>query len=367
MNNDQRKVEYLESNEHLADYCQRQGIPEQIGFDTEFLRVNTYYPKACLFQVATPDSLALIDVLAIQDLDPFLDWLHNPEVMIIMHAAGQDLELLQNLCGRLPNNMFDTQIANAFLQEDGQLGYAGLVEQRLEISLDKSQSRTDWSRRPLSSAQQEYAIDDVRYLHQLQQLLQTDLEEQEFYSWFQQDCTKLEALNFSPSADDLLHRVKAKRGLNPEQLSLVRALAEWREHEAIKKNLPRKWLLADEILVNLATSQPENLETLRTSDILSGKQLNRMGEELLRVIEKNQATPKESWPVSGDSHTPEARNLFKRLQKEVKATAQNLSLAPGLLASRKTLQALVNGDPNCALLSGWRHQELGKTLLELID
>lgn len=367
MNNDQRKVEYLDSSEQLADYCQRQGKPASIGFDTEFLRVNTYFPKACLFQVATTDSLALIDVITIKDLSPFLEWLHNPEIMIIMHAAGQDLELLKNLCGRLPNNMFDTQIANAFLQEDGQLGYAGLVEQRLERSLDKSQSRTDWSRRPLSSAQQEYAIDDVRYLHQLQQLLQTELEEHDFDIWFKQDCEKLEEMNFSPTADDLLHRVKAKRGLNAEQLSLVRALAVWREDQAIKKNLPRKWLLADEILVALAETQPQSIETLQTTDILSAKQLKRMGEKLLSVIETNRGEPKESWPVSGHSHTPEARNTFKRLQKEVKATAQNLSLAPGLLASRKTLQALIDGDPNCSLLSGWRHQQLGKTLVELID
>jgi len=367
MNIDPRKVEYLDSSEQLADYCQRQGNPQSIGFDTEFLRVNTYYPKACLFQVATSDSLALIDVLTIDDLGPFLQWLHDPEIMIIMHAAGQDLELLNHLCGRLPNNMFDTQIANAFLQEDGQLGYAGLVEEQLEIALEKSQSRTDWSRRPLSAAQQDYAIDDVRYLHPLQQLLQTDLEEHGFYQWFKQDCIALEALNFSPSADDLLHRVKAKRGLNQEQLSLVRALAVWREDEAIKKNLPRKWLLGDEILVALAQTQPENHESLQASEILSAKQLQRMGEKILTVIETHRGTPKESWPVSGDSHTPEARNLFKRLQKEVKITAQNLSLAPGLLASRKTLQALIDGDPNCSLLSGWRHQELGKTLVELID
>ena len=141
----------------------------------------------------------------------------------------------------------------------------------------------------------------------------------------------------------------------------------WRENQAMKKNLPRKWLLADEILVALAQTQPKNHESLQDSEILSAKQLQRMGEKILAVIETHQNTREQYWPVSGDSHTPEARNLFKRLQKEVKATAQNLGLAPGLLASRKTLQALIDGDPNCSLLSGWRHQELGKTLVELID
>ncbi len=367
MNNDQRSVEYIDSSQLLADYCKQQGLPEKIGFDTEFLRVNTYYPKACLFQVATLDSLVLIDVLEIKDLTPFLDWLHHPDVMIVMHAAGQDLELLQNLAGRLPNNIFDTQIANAFLQEDGQLGYAGLVEQRLEISLEKSQSRTDWSRRPLSSAQKEYAVDDVRYLHQLQQILEDDLITNNFYDWFKQDCEKLESLKFSPSADDLLHRVKAKRGLTPEKLNVVRELAVWREEAAIKKNVPRKWLLADEILVALAETQPKDITELEEAQILSAKQLRRYGEQLVMVIETCSSSSEESWPVAGDSHTAEARNLLKRLQKEVKATAQNLDISPGLLASRKTLQALMNGDQDCALSTGWRHKELGQALIALLN
>lgn len=368
MHNDQRTIEYLESSSELADFCLKEGKPESIGFDTEFLRVKTYFPKACLFQVATSESLALIDVLKIDDLSPFLEWLANPDIMIIMHAAGQDLELLKNLCDELPTNMFDTQIANAFLAEDGQLGYAGLVEQLLDVSLEKSQSRTDWSRRPLSSAQKEYAVDDVRYLHQMQELLTTKLEARNVLDWFQQDCHAMENLSFTPSADDLLGRVKAKRGLTGAQLATVRSLAVWRESEAIKRDLPRKWMLADEVLVELAMSDENiDLEGLEKIESLTDKQRYRYGETLINSLEESRNLSPDDWPMASQSHTPEARNLLKKLQAEVKNVARNLELTPGLLASRKTLQALVNGEEGCALRSGWRFKEVGETLTGMLD
>lgn len=366
MKEDRRKITYLKNNDELKSFCQAQGTPDSIGFDTEFLRVKTYFPKACLFQIATRDALALIDVLSIDDLKPLDNWLANPDIKIIMHAAGQDLELLQYLFGTLPRNIFDTQIANAFLAEDGQLGYAGLVEQELHVTLEKSQSRTDWSRRPLSEKQLEYAIDDVRYLHSLMEKLTIQLEQNNVYGWFEQDCVGLETMSFEADPDDLLRRVKGKNNLSRQQLAVLRQLASWREQQAIGKNLPRRWLIADEILILMTEHLPDNLEQLRDIDEISEKVVSKYGQQCLEQISLAKQIPDTQWPKANTRPTPEEKALFKSLQKRVSSAAKNSGLQPGLLASRKTIQGLIDGHANNKLLHGWRQEIVGDQLVELL-
>lgn len=366
MNNDHRETIYLKNSGELKAFCQSQDAVHSIGFDTEFLRVKTYFPKACLFQVATRDALALIDVLSIDDLGPLRDWLLDPEIEIIMHAAGQDLELLDNLIGTLPKNIFDTQIANAFLAEDGQLGYAGLVDQQLDIQLEKSQSRTDWSRRPLSEKQLEYAIDDVRYLHELRGKLHRQLETNQLQDWFKQDCTALESMTFLPNAADLLGRVKGKHNLSGEKLAVLRQLASWREQHAIRKNLPRRWLIADETLILMTEHLPDSIENLRAIDDMPSKLVDRYGAECIEQIAQARELPNTQWPKISGRPTPAEKTLFKSLQKRVSNAARAHDLQAGLIASRKTIQGLIDGQTDNKLLAGWRHEIVGRELQELL-
>jgi len=366
MNNDPRKTSYLKNSDELQAFCRAQNTPDSIGFDTEFLRVKTYFPKACLFQVATRDALALIDVLTIDDLDPLTEWLVDPDIKIIMHAAGQDLELLHHLIGTLPRNIFDTQIANAFLAEDGQLGYAGLVEQQLNIQLEKSQSRTDWSRRPLSEKQLEYAIDDVRYLHELMEKLEVKLEQSNMQDWFEQDCAALESMTFLPNADDLLGRVKGKNNLGAQQLAVLRQLASWREQHAIRKNLPRRWLIPDETLILITEHLPDSIATLSAIENIPAKLVDRYGAECVAQIDQARQLPATQWPKISARPSAQEKAIFKALQKRIGSAAKNNGLQAGLIASRKVIQGFIDNQPDNKLQQGWRYDLIGRELRELL-
>ena len=184
--------EYIDNSEKLHDLITRLQTAEWIALDTEFIREKTYYPRLCLIQIASKDLLACIDPLALPDLQPFLDWLNDPKRLKVLHAAWQDLEIFHHLGrGQVPSPIFDTQIAAAVLGLGDQLGYARLVEESLGVVLDKSQSRTDWARRPLTTAQLDYAIDDVRYLRDVYVKMRHQLEKLGRLKWLDKPFQKL--------------------------------------------------------------------------------------------------------------------------------------------------------------------------------
>ena len=289
--------QYIDTPHALSAFLQQAQAAEWVALDTEFIREKTYYPRLCLIQVATPDTLACIDPLGIDDLSPFFAWLDNPAMTKVFHAAWQDLEIFCHLSGRVPAPIFDTQIAAAVLGLGDQLGYARLVEELLEVQLDKSQSRTDWSRRPLNKQQLEYAIDDVRYLREIYPLLQQQLTETKRANWLGKPFQRLsDPAEYQPDPRSIWKKVKGVQLLKPKQLAVLRELAAWREERAIGKNLPRRWLLSDEVLVDMSrmkTREAADFEQIRG---LSAEQISRHAETWLGLIRTGQALPPEEWP-----------------------------------------------------------------------
>ena len=290
--------EYIDNTQKLNDLLARLEHAEWVTLDTEFIREKTYYPRLCLIQIASADVLACIDPLQIPDLQPFLQWLRDPRRIKVLHAAWQDLEIFYHLGnGALPAPIFDTQIAAAVLGMGDQLGYGRLVENLLGVVLDKSQSRTDWSRRPLTPAQLEYAIDDVRYLRDVYQQLRQQLEKLGRLKWLDKPFQKLADPNtYAIDPRSSWERVRGLQILKPHQLAILREIAAWREERALHKDIPRRWILSDEILLDMARMQPDSAQGLRHIRGLSDEQIERHGGEWLSCIARGKAIPKSEYP-----------------------------------------------------------------------
>ena len=290
--------DYISTSQQLNALLTRLETAKWVTLDTEFIREKTYYPRLCLIQIGSADTLACIDPLAIDDLQPFFTWLQDPKRVKVLHAAWQDMEIFHYLGnGKLPTPLFDTQIAAAVLGMGDQLGYGRLVESLLGVSLDKSQSRTDWSRRPLSKAQLEYAIDDVRYLRDVYLQLQGQLEKLGRMKWLEKPFQKLaDPHTYTIDPRTSWEKVKGLQILKPQQLAVLRELAAWREQRALHKDLPRRWLLSDEILLDMARMQPDSPAALRHIRGLSDEQIERSAGEWLNCIALGKSIPKSECP-----------------------------------------------------------------------
>lgn len=341
----------------------------RFALDTEFMRERSYYPQLCLLQVATDSDCYLVDPLAGLELAGLHELLGRRGQPKILHAARQDLEVLHLSGGRVPGPVFDTQLAAALLGAAPQVGYADLVASRLGHSLDKAQTRTDWSRRPLSAAQLAYAADDVHHLLQLHTELEAELAARGRAGWLVEDAAGLEDPSLYRAApDEAWRRLKGLGRLPPRERAAARALAVWRERRAMAADRPRGWILADEALYSLATRRPASLDELAATPALPAGTVRNSGEELLALLEAARTAPlvDDGEPLP-QRPTPEQQALQARLMQVVRGRAGELALSPEVLATRRDVEALARGERDCALLRGWRRAEIGLRLLEALD
>jgi ribonuclease D len=347
----------------LAALATRLATLARIGLDTEFLRERTYRAQLCLVQVATPDEALCIDPLALADLAPFAQVLAADGVLKVMHASRQDLEVLLPVAG-LPRPVFDTQIAASLTGLPAQVGYAEAVRRFLGPTLDKSHTRTDWSRRPLSAEQLEYALDDVRYLLPLAARLQEELERLGRLEWLHEELATLadlRALTVAP--EDAWLRLRGLRALDPARERLARALAAWRERLALEHNRPRGWILDDAVLRDIVLQVPRTASALAEIPQMPPGLVKRRGAQLLGCVEGAQV-PQPPPPLPGRQRPDPLRTaLTKKLSSISQATARELNLVPEVLATRRDLEQLVDGRRDGALLRGWRRAVLGERLL----
>lgn len=337
----------------------------RLALDTEFMRERTYYAQLCLVQVATDADCFLVDPLAGLDLAPLHALLGDRRKVKILHAARQDLEVLHVAGGRVPAPVFDTQVAAALLGFLPQAGYAELVARQLGHSIDKGQTRTDWSRRPLTPAQLAYAADDVHHLLQLHTELAAALEARGRGGWLAEEAVAYEdpaLYRTDPSA--AWRRLKGLSRLRPKEQAAARALAEWREQRAIASDKPRGWILADEALYALATQAPQSLEELEQLGALPPSVVRKRGEELLALVSAARASADESLVEPASRRpTPEETALVARLQQRIRDEAAALGISPEVLATRREVEALVLKDRGeSALLRGWRRAVIGAQL-----
>ncbi|WGZ94462.1 MAG: ribonuclease D [Candidatus Thiothrix putei] len=349
--------DYIDNTEKLSYLLTRLDKAEWVTLDTEFIREKTYYPRLCLIQIASADMLACIDPLAISDLQPFLDWLNQPQRLKVLHAAWQDMEIFHHLGGgNVPTPLFDTQVAAAVLGMGDQLGYARLVEALLGVSLDKSQSRTDWSRRPLTTAQLEYAIDDVRHLRDVYLLLREQLEKLGRMKWLEKPFQKLsDPATYTVDPQTVWERVKGLQILKPQQLAILRELAAWREQRALQKDIPRRWILSDEILLDMARMQPDSPAGLRQIRGLSEEQIERGAGEWLACIARGQAIPNNECPSLPrrrklDANMSVVADLLTALLNQV---ANEHGISAQMIATRQQLEKMLE-EGRTTLSDDWR-------------
>jgi ribonuclease D len=341
----------------------------RLAIDTEFMRERTYYAQLCLVQIATDADCFLVDPLAGLDLEPLHTLLGDRAKTKILHAARQDLEVLHLAGGRVPAPVFDTQVAAALLGFPPQAGYADLVARQLGHSIDKGQTRTDWSRRPLTPEQLAYAADDVHHLLQLHTELASALEARGRTAWLAEETAAFEdpaLYQTAPSA--AWRRLKGLARLRPREQAAARALAEWREQRAIASDKPRGWILSDESLYALATRAPRTAEELEQVRELPPALVRQRGDELLALIAAAQEAADDTFVESvARRPTPEKTALVARLQQRVRDEAAALEISPEVLATRRDVEALVFSDRGeSALARGWRRAVIGETLAAML-
>lgn len=352
----------IESNDVLREVCQGLSNQPWIAIDTEFMREKTYYPELSLVQIATPDECWCIDPLAVKDLGPLTEILLNRDILKLFHAASQDVELLYYLCKEVPGPVFDTQIAASMLGYGDQIGYANLVKEVLNVTLEKTQSRTDWSRRPLTDAQLSYAADDVIYLRQLYVKMSQELSSKGRLEWLTPDFEQLEALeNFQLGPDALLKKVRGQQRLKARQLGIAREIAIWREERSKQTNRPRKWVMSDDILSDISKQIPDNLEKLGHIRGIHESLVKHHGKDILKAIIAGQAIPEDELPrpVKRKKLSTNQSVIIDTMNGLLSYAAAKADISTSQLATRKDLEKLLTGDEGIPLMQGWRHQLAG--------
>jgi ribonuclease D len=350
----------------LAAAALRLGREPRLALDTEFMRERTYVAELALVQLAGETDVELVDPLSGLDLGPLSVLLSAPAQLKVLHAARQDIEVLLPVT-RLPlAPLLDTQIAAALLGMPAQIGYADLVGRELGQSLDKGQARTDWTRRPLSAAQLKYAADDVRWLLPLAARLEERLASAGRLGWLREDCAQLtDAALYRVEPREAWQRLRGIESLPVAEQQRLRALAEWREARALRRNLPRGWVLADDALRLIARGAPRDLTSLRALGAIADGTVDKLGREILAALDGAAASfPDDIVQRTDGRPAAEEQARGKRLGARLRAIAAELELAPEVLATQRDLRRIARGDPPAVVLSGWRRELLGASLGE---
>ena len=362
---------HVESPEQLTTLCAAIRESKWLALDTEFMREKTYFPQLCLLQICNGDIAASVDPLSLPSMEPLLEIIYDPAVSKVFHAGRQDLEIFHHLWKRLPAPLFDTQLAAALLGLGDQIGYGNLVQKLLRHELEKGHTRTDWSRRPLDDSQLRYALDDVIYLGEIYLKLRDQLAERGRGDWLREDFDLLtSASTYIVAPDTAWQRIKGRQRLKGLQLAVLQALAAWRENQAISSNRPRRWILKDEVTLELARRQPTELKQLERIRGLESGTLQRQGTTLLKLIAEARRLPKDQWPVE---KTPPVRldsnqeALADLLMCGLRLLAEEQKITPSTLAGRKELERMVAGERELDLLRGWRKSLAGDRLLQILD
>ena len=358
----------------LAELCERLSKADFITVDTEFMRENTYWPELCLVQIADDKEAAAIDPLAPGlDLAPLLELLvDNEDVLKVFHAGGQDVEIIYNLTGRTPHPIFDTQIAMMAISQSEQIGYSNLVESWLGFSIDKGARFTDWSRRPLTERQIEYAIGDVTHLSKifprmLKRLIKTGRGE-----WLDAEMEKLaDPENYRSDPDAVWQKIRAP-SRNPAVLGRLKAIAAWREVEAMDKNIPRGRIMRDETLADLASHPPrEQHELAKVRGLSAGWKDNDIGKRLMQAIADAKPMTDAELPPRAPRGAPlgkEGALVADLLKLLLKIRSREIDIAARLLARSDDLEALAAGQrKGLPILEGWRFEQFGRDALELVE
>ena len=391
----------VETESQLNAYCQhliKHPKITWIAMDTEFVREDTYYPKLSLVQIQDClGQLAIIDPVKIQEakkqtdisieapshaqgnsqgnsseaLTSLVELLCDPNTLKVFHCARQDIEVLYQLAHKMPVSIFDTQIASIFLKQGEMAGFARVVKETLGITLDKSQTRTNWLARPLTEEQIQYALDDVRYLAPLYEYCLKTLTSQQLNAVTEECERGLEHSIYTINPKKAGEKVKGIKTYKAKQLAMVYALAEWRETFAITHNQPKKWVMSDEVITQVAKRPPKTVDALYKVPHIKPSSIMRYGEEWIHLIDQVFTQSPEQWPQplpKIPSPNAQEEAILHLLSSFAQQTAIDYHLNLHSLIQRNDLLAILrNQSPEKPVFLGWRNLLIGQTILAILD
>lgn len=359
---------YISGAEELAEFCARIEKNHVIAVDTEFVRERTYYPKLCLVQVATYDEAASIDPILIDDLSPLARLLEDERVTKVFHACAQDLEVLQGGLGCTVRSVFDTQLGAAFLGSRLQIGLGALVKDYTGVDLAKGEALSDWERRPLDEEQLAYAEDDVRYLPRIYDRMVSELARLGRLAWMEPELSALTAKGERPDPMEAYIHLKRVSTLTRRQLAIAREVCAWREREAAVRNLPRRWVMTDEVVVEMCRMQPRTVQRLRK--IRGTDQLSEHAcTELVAAVARGVACPAELCPRTDRHARPssETQSVLDLMNALLRLVAEREGVASQLIATRDDLHDFLTKRSKARLAEGWRYEICGRQMDRLLS
>ncbi|MDR1015163.1 MAG: ribonuclease D [Coriobacteriales bacterium] len=364
-------IRYIDTQQGLEEFAAELCGTPLLTLDTEFLREKTYYPQLCLVQVAADGREALIDPLAPLDLRALVPVLTDPRTVKVFHAGDQDCAILYQALGAVVRPVFDTQRAALLLGLPQQASLVALVRRFCGVSLKKGESFSDWAQRPLTETQLSYAIDDVRYLPLAYTRIVSELQEKGRLPWLEDEFRDMEdEERYRVDAREVWQRLKGVAALRGSQLATVREVAAWREQAAQERNLPRKWVLPDDLLVEVARREPASPEDLYRVRGIKERLGKRWSQEVLAAVERAQGLSPDQWPTprrvpARDARCVASLDLMGALLHQ---RAKELHIATSFLAGHDDLARLAEGQrEGLTILKGWRRDLLGNELLRLLE
>ena len=363
-------MELITTTTVLAGFCERAAGQPFVTVDTEFLRETTYWPKLCLLQAATEEEAVLVDPLAEGlDLAPFFDLLGNDTVTKVFHAARQDIEIFVKLTGRVPRNIFDTQIAASVCGFGDSVSYDNLVRSIVSVELDKSSRFTDWAARPLSEKQRLYALGDVTHLRDIYKVLVQQVEDTKRWDWVEDELSAMRSIDtYVIQPEQAWERLKTKLH-RPRDLAALQALAAWREKRAQDGDQPRSRVLKDDALIELAMQRPQSPEGFdKLRAVQRGYGRSAAAAEIAAILKRVEALPKSELPPAPERHRgPSPKGAVGDLLRVLlKAVSEQHGVAARIIATSDDIDALVlDDDADVPALKGWRRKLFGEKALAI--
>ncbi|MZH15040.1 MAG: ribonuclease D [Nitrospinae bacterium] len=367
---------YITSPDQLKEFCQSLESSDVLAVDTEFVRERTYFHRVGLIQVAGKEGCAAIDPILLDDLTPLLEVLKDSRKLKIFHAARQDLEILVRLCGQVIPPIFDTQVAAALVGWGSQISFAKLIHKALGKRIHKSETYTDWCRRPLSENQIIYALDDVRYLLPAYEKLLERLKQLKREGWVAGEVKIWEdPSTFAlPDPQTRFLKIKSLRSLKPRSLAVLKELAAWRENLAVSRDCLAKSIVRDETLLEISRKIPRDTKELSAVRGFHHKEVGRSGTAIINAVKKAFEIPEDELPQLPESDGySTTRGIEELLSAFVQIRSEELKIEPSVLADRRRIHCFAthfeqkwNMDENF-LLQGWRKECIGEPMLRLLN
>ena len=363
---------WIDNSQQLAELCEQLQDATELAIDTEFMRSDTFFAKLALIQLSDGEQCWLIDTPAIDELQPLTQLLNQPQLTLVFHSCGEDLEVLDQVLSVRPKKLFDSQVAAGIVNIGYSMGYARLVENMLQIELGKEDTRSDWLARPLSDRQKLYAADDVLYLFRIYKVLLELLDQQQRQSWFAEEMSDIQRIAADRrEALDYYLRVKGAWRLNPLSLAVLKRLCEWREQVARALDKPRSHIVKDNVLLDLAHNKPTQMSQLHQLDDWYSRSVKRFGEQVLQEIANvdHSDLPRQlPQPLSRA-----VSDVMKKMRLSISDVAEQQAIPKELMCNKKELESILRSasEGQCQwparLVEGWRGSMVIPALQLVLD